>query len=103
MTDPVINAELAALRDLCAVLNRDGGHRQDEVGTVQAAQEAERRYYNLLAEAAKLKEELRADHLEAAELLHDAQARQEAAELEASRLRIELAEARQKYMKWRLG
>lgn len=43
-------AEREAYRNLLAVLNADGGHRQREVGTVKVAEEAEAKHFALLAQ-----------------------------------------------------
>jgi hypothetical protein len=41
-------ADELAVRNLVALLNRDGGHHQDEVGMEQAAKDAEARVIRMM-------------------------------------------------------
>jgi hypothetical protein len=50
----VVEKERDVLRDLLAVVNRDGGHRAEEVGYKQATKEALAAYYALVKRVGKL-------------------------------------------------
>lgn len=53
-----LTAERDELRELCATVNGDGGHRQVEVGTVKAVKAAKERFSGLVKERDALREVL---------------------------------------------